>query len=249
MQLEVGKTYETRDGRDVEIVAYNEGHMWPYSGANRYTYAANGYHNCEEEPNRHDLMREVGAEELEPRVATAVVEEVPMLVRPPRAAAPVDSQEPAAPDGNPKTRAGGQNKLPLHLIPARSLAHVALAQADGGYKYQPYNWHAEPISASVYHGAMLRHINAWWLGEDYALIDDDNPGDGEGAHHLAHAVCCALMILDTFDSDEFNDNRPTGAANQRPFAELNAELVEKLGKMRARGNTKFDLHGIARANP
>lgn len=139
------------------------------------------------------------------------------------------------PDNNPKTRVGGMNKLPLHLIPPRAEAHVALAFADGGFKYQPYNWHKDQISASVYYGAMRRHLNAWWAGEDV-------PDDGV-AHHLAHAVCCALMILDTMGTPLLNDNRPTAIGED--YSELLETLAAHLPALRERENTKFDLHDIA----
>jgi len=139
------------------------------------------------------------------------------------------------PDNNPKTRAGGMNKLPLHLIPPRALAHVALAFADGGFKYQPYNWHEEQITASVYYGAAMRHLAAWWAGEDL-------PNDGV-AHHLAHAACCLLMVLDTMDTGMLKDNRPPVIGEE--FGELLEKLAAKLPELRERESTKFDLHDIA----
>lgn len=141
----------------------------------------------------------------------------------------------SAPDNNPKTRVGGQNKLPLHLVPPRAIAHIALAFADGGFKYQPFNWREEKITASVYYGAALRHLNAWWEGENV-------PSDGV-AHHLAHAAACMLMILDTMSTDMLNDNRP--ANNGKSYEELLTELASHLPALRERPNTKFDLHDTA----
>lgn len=137
-------------------------------------------------------------------------------------------------DNNPKTRAGGNNKVPLHLIPARALAHVAMAFADGGLKYQAYGWRQEKISSSVYYGAMRRHIDAWWEGEDNAK--------DSGVHHLAHAVACCLMILDTMGTDYLQDNRPPVLDN---YSELLDELAAKLPYLKNRETTKFDIHNIA----
>lgn len=139
------------------------------------------------------------------------------------------------PDTNPKTRAGGMNKLPMHLIPPRPLAHIALAFADGGFKYQPYNWHRDQISASVYYGAALRHLHAWWGGEDEA--------PDAVAHHLAHAACCLLMLLDTMDTGLLRDNRPPAIGEE--FGVLLEELAERLPELRERESTKYDLHDIA----
>jgi hypothetical protein len=139
------------------------------------------------------------------------------------------------PDNNPKTRVGGMNKVPLHLVPPRALAHVAMGYADGGMKYQPYNWHREPISASVYYGAALRHIHAWWSREDNA--PDSN------VHHLAHAACCLLMLLDTMDTGWLNDNRPAPIGEE--FSDLLDRLAGELPDMRLREGVKYDLHDIA----
>lgn len=139
----------------------------------------------------------------------------------------------SAPDANPKTRVGGLNKAPLHLVPPRALAHVALAFADGATKYQAYNWHAERISASVYYGAALRHLHAWWEREDIAP-------DGV-AHHLAHAAACLLMLLDTLDTPLLNDNRPPSLG---PFSALLDELAKQLPALRSRECARFDVHDI-----
>lgn len=136
------------------------------------------------------------------------------------------------PDMNPKTAAGGANKVPMHLVPPTAVAHMAMGFADGGLKYQPYNWAAEPVSASVYYGAAKRHMDAYWSGQDYS---------SDGIHHLAHAMCCFAIILDASERGMLNDNRPP------PF-EFDAfldRLAGALPDLKARGTTKFDLHDIA----
>lgn len=138
------------------------------------------------------------------------------------------------PDANPKTRVGAR-KLPLHLVPPTAVAHMALAFADGGSKYQPFNWRAEPISASVYYGAARRHIDAWWEGED--LAPDSR------AHHLAHAMCCLAMILDTMDRPGcLNDNRPPPSE----YAALLEQLATRLPALLERPEAAFGLHDIAK---
>lgn len=142
---------------------------------------------------------------------------------------------PTLPDNNPKTRVGGASKVPLHLVPSTAIAHMAMGFADGGLKYQPYNWRAEPISSSVYYGAARRHMDAWWEGEDIA-------GDSK-VHHLAHAMCCLAMILDTMDRPGcLNDNRPPAS----DYAGLLDRLAAELPALRDRENTRFDLHDISR---
>lgn len=125
------------------------------------------------------------------------------------------------------------NKVPLHLVPPRALAHVAMAFADGAFKYQPYNWHAERITASVYFGAARRHLDAWWEGEDVE--------PGAAAHHLAHAAACCLMILDTMGTEWLNDNRPPSLGS---YAALLDRLAAQLPQLRDRETTQYDLHDI-----
>jgi hypothetical protein len=105
----------------------------------------------------------------------------------------------ALPDSNPKT-AQGAKKVPLHLVPPALTHYAAAAFADGAEKYGPYNWRESRISASTYYAAALRHMSAWWDGEEVA--------PDSGVHHLGHAAACIAMLLDTMGSDRLNDNRP-----------------------------------------
>jgi hypothetical protein len=84
---------------------------------------------------------------------------------------------------------------------------MARAFADGARKYEPYNWREKTISSSVYYGAAMRHLTAWWDGEDNA--------SDSGLSHLDHALACIGMIIDGGSIGKLNDNRPLkGAAGQ-----------------------------------
>lgn len=110
------------------------------------------------------------------------------------------------PDDNPKT-AFGTKKLPLEVVPPSAVHALAEAFADGAKKYGPYNWREKTISSSVYYGAALRHITAWWDGEDLA--------EDSGLNHLHHALACIAMLIDGKSVGKLNDNRPPkGAASQ-----------------------------------
>lgn len=150
-----------------------------------------------------------------------------------------------APDNNPKTRAGGMNKVPTHLVPPIAIAHMAMAFADGALKYQPYNWRQEPISASVYYGAALRHLFAWWDGEDYeTFVDDEGEVQLSSVHHLAHAMACLAMVLDTEGTKWLNDNRPPSRDTSLDMK----QLADMLPSLRKRDTTRFDVHDIAEEN-
>ena len=106
-------------------------------------------------------------------------------------------------DNNPKTRVGAL-KAPLHLVPPSAEFYLAQALADGAEKYGAYNWREEPISVSVYVGAIKRHMAAYWDGEDDAA--------DSGVHHLAHVMACCALLLDSGSIGQLQDDRPVGGA-------------------------------------
>jgi len=58
----------------------------------------------------------------------------------------------------------------------------------GAKKYDDHNWRKVPQRYQRYFAAALRHIWAWWLGERF---------DPESKlHHLAHAICCLMFLLE-----------------------------------------------------
>lgn len=117
------------------------------------------------------------------------------------------------PDNNPKTTYGAK-KIPLEVVPPSAVHALARAFADGAKKYGPYNWRDKDISSSVYYGAALRHLQAWWDGEDVA--------EDSGVDHLDHCLACIAMIIDGKSVGKLNDNRPTkGAASQMQRAWVN----------------------------
>jgi len=87
----------------------------------------------------------------------------------------------------------------LDLLPTQPLIEVAEVLTFGAKKYAEYNW-AKGISYSRLFGATMRHLWAWWVGED---------NDSEtGKSHLAHAICCLLFALQYKTSRPEFDDRP-----------------------------------------
>ena len=111
----------------------------------------------------------------------------------------MEAQDKGYPDNNPKT-AMGALKVPLHLVPPSANHFLALAMADGAKKYGPYNWREKTISTSVYIGAVKRHIDAFWDGEDFARDSK--------VHHIAHAMACLAIMMDASTLGKLNDDRP-----------------------------------------
>jgi hypothetical protein len=103
------------------------------------------------------------------------------------------------PDGNPKT-VYGMSKPGIEGVPTAPLFEVGEVMRLGIQKYGLTNWRHEPISASVYYNAAMRHIMSWWDGEDKDF-ESRQP-------HLAHAVACLLILMDAKISDDLIEDRP-----------------------------------------
>ncbi len=132
-------------------------------------------------------VQQVEAEAAEERV-DAVIE----------AAVAATAAKHALPDNNPKT-AVGRAKPPLHAIPPTALLHLGLAMEDGEHKYGLFNWRDRDVSSSVYYDAALRHLMAWWDGEQVATDSK--------VHHLGHVMACCAILLDAEATGNLNDDR------------------------------------------
>ena len=92
-----------------------------------------------------------------------------------------------------------QDKVRWELHPWDALREIAKVWTFGAKKYDDRNWE-KGFAWSRPYGALIRHITAWWEGENY---DDET-----GISHLAHAGCCLLMLL-TFElRGTGTDDRP-----------------------------------------
>lgn len=91
-------------------------------------------------------------------------------------------------------------KNPLHLLPMGALESVGHVLAFGARKYAPGRWRLID-RRSRYFSAMLRHLFAWWRGQD---IDEES-----GLSHLSHAACCALFLLECEVDGLGEDDRPS----------------------------------------
>jgi hypothetical protein len=103
------------------------------------------------------------------------------------------------PDGNPKTRYG-MSKPGIEGVPVAPLFQVGEVMRLGISKYGLANWRHDPITASVYYNAAIRHLFSWWDGED---VDMES-----GQPHLAHAVACLLILLDAERIKVLTNDRP-----------------------------------------
>jgi hypothetical protein len=124
-------------------------------------------------------------------------------------------------DTNPKD-ALGIKKAPLHAVPCQPLYEVGLAMMEGGRKYGTHNYRSVGVRASVYYDAVMRHITAWWEGED---IDPES-----GIHHLMKAAACEFVYRDAEIMGNVEDDRPIRHPNKldmNKFNGLAANIIKK----------------------
>ena len=81
-----------------------------------------------------------------------------------------------------------QEKLRWDLLPMRPIQEVVGVLTYGARKYDDENWRKVDNQRSRYFAAAMRHIIAWWLGEDR---DSES-----GYSHLAHALCCLIFLME-----------------------------------------------------
>lgn len=100
---------------------------------------------------------------------------------------------------NPKDSIGIR-KAPMSTIPANVLAEMGVAMLEGSAKYGRHNYREVGVRASVYYDAVLRHLFAWWEGED---IDPDS-----GISHVTKAMTALVVLRDSMIRENWSDDRP-----------------------------------------
>lgn len=102
-------------------------------------------------------------------------------------------------DTNPKD-AVGTKKVPLSVVSAPVLAEVGVAMLEGARKYGRHNYRESGVRGSVYYDATLRHLMAWWEGED---VDPDS-----GLNHITKAIASLTVLRDSMLRENWVDDRP-----------------------------------------
>ena len=90
-------------------------------------------------------------------------------------------------------------KVPLNLIPLSAMVECARVFDYGRRKYAAWNW-AKGMDWSVPYGCLLRHMAAWFDGED------NDPESG--LPHLGHAMCNLVMLSTFARTFREGDDRP-----------------------------------------
>ena len=107
--------------------------------------------------------------------------------------------------GNPKDLAAAQ-KICLSCVPLPPLMEAAVALTEGERKYGKHNFRTAGVLASVYFDAAVRHLFAWWEGEDN---DPDS-----GLSHITKVISTMLVFRDAMMSGNWTDDRPPRVEEQ-----------------------------------
>lgn len=92
-----------------------------------------------------------------------------------------------------------EGKLRLSLIPRSLFIALGTVLTYGARKYEPYNW-AKGTDWSRLYDATLRHLTAWWDGED------KDPESGYS--HLWHALTNICFLIVYVAHGRGKDDRP-----------------------------------------
>ena len=122
------------------------------------------------------------------------------------------------PDNNPKT-IYGIVKPAMSSVPPAALIPLMEAMRDGRIKYGHMNWREKMVSSTIYYDAAMRHLMAWFDGEDHA--------QDSGVHHLGHVMACCAIILDGLSSGKVNDDRPIPGTFSLECSESEAAAKEE----------------------
>jgi hypothetical protein len=133
-----------------------------------------------------------------------------------------------AKQSNPKDIIGS-DKIPYHLWPLSASAYGSLALLDGMLKYGRSNFRAVGVRSSIYYDALTRHMAKWWEGED---TDPDS-----GLPHLAHALACLAVLIDSQTADNLTDDRAYPGGYTKLVDELTPH-VKRLKEQHAGKNPK-----------
>jgi hypothetical protein len=92
-----------------------------------------------------------------------------------------------------------KGKLPWDLLPVDAIEDIVAVLQYGAEKYAPRNWESPGFAYLRLWAAAIRHLMAWRRGDTF---DDES-----GLHHLAHAVCCILFLLQYHHTGKGKDDR------------------------------------------
>lgn len=100
---------------------------------------------------------------------------------------------------NPKDGVGVK-KVSLGRVSSVVLMEMSLGMLEGDRKYGGHNYRVAGVLASVYYDATMRHLMAWWEGEDTDPVS--------GLSHITKALSSLAVLRDAMHNEMMNDDRP-----------------------------------------
>lgn len=113
---------------------------------------------------------------------------------------------------NPKAIVGIK-KVPMSAVSAPVMAEIGVAMLEGAAKYGRHNYRAVGVRSSVYYDSTMRHLMAWWEGED---VDADS-----GMSHVTKAITSLVVLRDAMIQGMCTDDRPPSSVEF--YTALNAK--------------------------
>jgi hypothetical protein len=107
------------------------------------------------------------------------------------------------------------DKARVDLVDPLLIESCANALGHGVEKYGEHNWRLGLKQSRVY-GALIRHLGAYWKGENL----DDNPIDGSGLSHLDHAAAMLMMLIRYHKDDAYEEFDDRYMKPQEEYADL-----------------------------
>lgn len=126
---------------------------------------------------------------------------------------------PSVKDTNPKD-AIGIRKAPLSVVPMGVVVEMGVGMLEGTAKYGRHNYRGVGVRSSVYFDATMRHLIAFWEGED---LDPDS-----GMSHITKALCSLAVWRDAQIQGKCEDDRPPRSVAFYP--DMNKKAGEILDK-------------------
>lgn len=110
---------------------------------------------------------------------------------------------------NPTTGARkGQKSCRMDLVPVRPLRALATHYGAGARKYEDRNWE-KGSNWSLNYAALMRHITAWWGGQDV---------DEEGLSHLGAVAFHVFALIEYTTTHPELDDRPAVVQDKHDLA-------------------------------
>jgi hypothetical protein len=100
---------------------------------------------------------------------------------------------------NPKDKVGVK-KVSLSRVSSVVLMEMSLGMLEGDRKYGGHNYRVAGVLASVYYDATMRHLMAWWEGED--------TDPASQLSHITKALSSLAVLRDAMHNKMMTDDRP-----------------------------------------